>query len=433
MSRIRITLRMPWFSVLASGVALVVRFAASFGQSPVRYPDSIGYDTVNFFATTDRPWPIPLVFALAGSDAMRMVFHVVLGTAAWVALAWVLSLFTRFSRGAFAVTLLLGLSPQVIRYDVAMLSESLSITFAVAAVAATLFRYQRPSATSTTLWGLTLVLVVLSRPAHLLIVVVFLTPFVVRFVRSRGRKIAPMGVALLVLLGIGTLTVRQSSHMSLLNLYTVVSARIISDDSRFEWFVSHGMPNIPGMREAGGYDYAGDLPPEVDAIVKLPKGQQPPSLMRVGGVELARWLTDNGWRTMVMYLATHPTDAVSHARQLADPTLNPANDDFLPLENGPMLPRIAFLQWQLWALVGIMCVVALGLRRDTRRIAALLGGFFLAAIAVFAANVHTSGIEHARHATTVSAMIRVIGLVCMVAVLPRKQISATRDGTDDEP
>lgn len=432
MSRTRMNLRMPWFGIVASVVALVVRFAASIGQSPMRYPDSIGYDTVNFFSTTDRPWPIPLVFSLAGSDTLRMVVHVVLGTAAWVVLAWVLSSFTRLSRVVFTATLFLGLSPQIIRYDVAMLSESLSITFAVAAVAATLNRFQKRTTSSMMWWGLTLVLVVLSRPTHLLIVMVCLVPHMIHFIRSRGRKISLTGLAVFVLLGIGTFTVRQSSHMSLLNLYTVISARVISDDARFEWFVSHGMPNIAQMRAATGYDYAGELPPEVDDIVKLPDGQQPPSLMRVGGVELATWLADNGWRTTIKYLISHPADTVSHARQLADPTLNPSNDDFLPLKNGPMMPRIAFLHWQLWALASVLCIASLGVRRKTRRLSALLAGFLFTAVVVYFASVHTSGIEHARHATTVSAMIRVIGLVCIVAVLPKKQINASLDGTGGE-
>jgi hypothetical protein len=313
MLRIRFLLRMPWFAVTATAVALIVRAMASISQNAVRYPDSVGYDTVKFFTHTDRPWPIPFVFSLAGSDSLRIMFQVLLGTAAWVFLAWVLSAISRFTRAAFASTLLLGVSPQIIRYDVAILSESLSISFAVAALAATLYRLRTRTMLSNIMWGTALTLCVLSRPTHLIVVIVCLVPSTIVFVRARARKITMTTLALLSLLGAGIVSLRTTSHVSLLNVYTVISSRVISDDERFTWFVERGMPNVPNMRTATGYDYAEELPADVAAIVQLPVGQQPPQLMRVGGVQLATWLKNNGWREWSRYLITHPSDAFAHA------------------------------------------------------------------------------------------------------------------------
>jgi len=318
------------------------------------------------------------------------VVQVILGMSAWIFLASVLSSLTRYGRTAFALTLVLGLSPQVIRYDVAMLSESLSITFAVTAVAATLYRLRTKSMLSAVIWCTALTMSALSRPTHLIVVAVCLLPSFITFVRSRGRKVTLTMVALLTLFMAGIVSLRTTSHVSLLNMYTVVSSRVLSDENRFSWFVERGMPNIPNMRSATGYDYAGDLPPDVAAVVQLPVDQQPPQLMRVGGVELATWLKDNGWRTLAQYLITHPTDALSHA--------------------SPCAALIAGL-----------------VQRQARSMALLIAGFLFATWSIYFVTVHTSGIEHVRHATTVSTMIRVLGLVSLVALLPEKRTTASLD------
>lgn len=432
MSRIRFLLRMPWFAVTAAAVALIVRAMASVSQNAVRYPDSVGYDTVKFFTHTDRPWPIPFVFSLAGSDSLRIVFQVLLGTAAWVFLAGVLSSISRFPRTAFASTLLLGVSPQIIRYDVAILSESLSITFAVTALAATLYRLHTRTMVSNVMWGTALTLCVLSRPTHLVVVIVCLVPSTIAFVHARARKITMTTLALLALFGAGIVSLRTTSHVSLLNMYTVISSRVISDDDRFAWFVERGMPNIPNMRTATGYDYAEELPADVAAVVQLPVAQQPPQLMRVGGVQLATWLKNNGWREWARYLITHPSDAFAHAKQLAGPTLNPPNGDFLPLKNGAMIPQSIFLTWQLWTMLSGVALLAGFLRPKTRPTSQLLVACMLTTWSIYFITVHTSGIEHVRHAVTVSAMIRILGLASLLTLWPQSRSIASPDELDDE-
>ena len=421
------SLQMPWFGAVAVMVSLVVRASAAWGQTAQRYPDSVGYESFSFLSRTDRPWPIPLVFALAGSDTARVIIHVTAGTVAWGALAWVLSRTVRWQRSAFVAVLLVGLSPQIIRYDVAILSESLSITFVVMAIASTLHRLHSRTATATVWCAVSLTLCVLSRPTHLLIAVVCATPVVWKFLRSKGNALSVGGVGFLALLFLGVFTVQQSQHMSVLNLYTVVTSRVLSDDQRFEWFINNGMPDIAGMRQATGYDYATDLPKDVANIVQLPSGQQPPSLMRVGGVELATWMQDHGWTTVAKYLATHPKDTVQHAQQLADATLTPPNGDFLPLQNGPMLPWSTFLTWQLWSLVFVASWGVLALKQTTRRLSVALLAMFLTTWLVYLATVHTSGIEHVRHSSVVAVALRVLGLAALLSILPRRQLSRTLD------
>ena len=430
MRRALISLRMPWFCVVVSGMALIVRASASLGQPAQRYPDSVGYDSFSFISTTDRPWPIPVIYSLAGSDSSRVVLQVIVGTLAWSTLAWVLSRNVKWQRTAFVITMILGVTPQIIRYDVAILSESLSISFAVFTIASTLYRHSVRSTFATAWWMVSLTLCVLSRPTHILIPAVCLVPIVWKFMSSRGKSLTMTGVGCLALFMLGVFTIQQSRPMSLLNLYTVVSSRVITDDQRFDWFTSHGMPHITEMREATGYDYSEQLPTDVADIVDLPKGQQPPSLMRVGGVQLATWMRDNGWKALARYLILNPADTLNHAQQLVHPTLNAPNGDFLPLQNGPMVPWSWFLSWQAWLIVFATCCGILFSRRATRSQATLLLKILIITAIVYVATVHSSGIEHVRHATTCAAVIRIIGLVALLAVLPRRNLNETPEIPD---
>ena len=419
--------------LVVGAAVLLARSAAALGRPAARYPDSIGYETFTLLGVSDRPWPVTMMFALFESDGARITVHVVLGTLAWMWLARELSGLTRWSRTAVLVTAAVSLSPQIIRYDVAMLSESLTVSYAVAAVAATVRLCTRPSTASRVVWMVALALCAFSRPTHLLLVGACLVPHVIGFVRSRGRSLQWTGAALAVLLGVGLVQLNNASHMSLLNLYTVVSGRVLTDDRRFEWFVDRGMPEVPGMRNATGYDYAGDLPADVSEIVRLPEGQQPPSLMRAGGVEVATWLEENGWRTLVWYLATHPKDTLVHARDLLDGTLSPANGDFLPLDNGPMFPWSVFGPWQASAAVIAAAVALSRLRGRPRRLTMAIVAMTTVLAVVQLATVHTSGIEHVRHSVTNAAVLRALAVAALVhAFLPRRVIEED-DGPGDAP
>lgn len=421
---------MPEWGIFLTLISLVTRAAASIGQDAQRYPDSIGYETLSFSAPIDRPWPVPLFFAIAGSDGVRIALHVLLGVAAWTYLAWNISRFTRWRQLAFGMVMLIGLSPQIIRYDVAILSESLSITFIVSSIAATLHVMSKRTAISTVLWIASVTLCVSVRPTHILIPIVFLSASGWALIRHRKFRLTVTSVTLIAVFIGGIVSIRQSQPMSLLNLYTVVSSRVITDDDRFQWFVENGMPITEEMRSATGYDYAGDLPSDIAQVVQLPAGQQPPALMRAGGVTLAQWLLDNGWAKMARYLATHPSDTLRHAQQLVDSTLAPANGDFLPLNNGPMLPWNLFLPWKLWGVIIVVALTLLIFRQTSRQLVQLSLGIIATMLIIYLATVHTSGIEHVRHVVPIAITLRLVGVLLVCAVLPRRQMSTENDGAD---
>jgi hypothetical protein len=210
----------------------------------------------------------------------------------------------------------------------------------------------------------------------------------------------------------------------------VLQERVITDDSRFEWFTQEGMPVSPHMREATGYDYIDQLPSDVSAIIPLPKGQVPPALMRVGGAPLAQWVHDSGWKTYVRYVVTHPSDTFSRVTSLTNATLSAPNDDFLPLENGPMIPRVLFGSWELWSIVtaGALLLVFFKSQKDFLFLASMC----VTLVAVYATTLLTSGIEHPRHSVTSAVALRLIAIVALVYALPRATQNQALDEHADE-
>jgi len=421
------------FYVAAAAITFFVRAIASLGRPIARFPDSQGYESLAFFGEVDRLWPVPLMYSIAASDVSRVLLHIVVGTAAWMWLGVVISRISRWPRFSMVAILCIGLSPQIIRYDVTILSESLGISFAVFALAMSIHLLSSSARISWMMWIVSLALCSMTRPTHLVIVAVLLIPYLVVFLRTKGKVITPTFIALFLLLGLGVLQVQANSSTSLLNFYTVLAERIITDDQRYNWFVGRGMPDVEGARDAFGYDYSNDLPLQVANIVQLPVGQLPPTLIRVGGPELAQWAKDSGWRTYLRYVATHPTDTTSRVTSLLNSTLSPPNGDFLPLQNGPMLPAMAFGPWQLWCVLFLMGTAITYAHKSSRRLGQLLLIVGIIVVLIFTATTLTSGIEHPRHGVTVAAMLRVVGLVAVLCAFPQTKARKVSDALDDAP
>lgn len=421
------------FFIFVALLSVALRALASIGRPIARFPDSTGYESFQLFGQIDRMWSITLIYSFFDSDFSRVAFQILIGAIVWIWLAVVVSRLTRFSRTGFVLVLVLGLSPQIIRYDLAILSESLGISFAVFAFAMSLHIIASSSPLGQGLWIISVALCVMTRPTHLLVVAVILVPFCFRLFTKRGRRLSFTAISLFFIGFLGVVQTQANSSTSLLNFYTVLAERVITSDQRYEWFVANGMPNIDGAREAYGYDYAVELPADVEAIVQLPVGQQPPTLMRVGGVSLAQWAKKDGWKTYLAYIANHPKDTTTRLESLMSPTLSPPNGDFLPLENGPMLPDFMFGPWQLWGLaLAVGTGIAL-LRKNSRRLGQVLFASASIVIVVYVATSLASGIEHPRHGATVAAMLRVVGLVAVLAALSRSSASTDHDALDGAP
>lgn len=405
--------RFVWF---VATLYFVLRGASSYGRPAARFPDTLGYESLVFHGANDRFWPVPLAFRFAQTMGARVFLHVVIGTVAWAWLAIVLSRSSRFPRAVMSIVLITGLVPQVVRWDLAILSESIGISLAVAAVAATVWAARSPSMTSRLSWFAVVIPCAMVRPGHLVVLAVCTVGALTIVATSRGRRMVAASLILVAASTWGWSLLAGNRPTSELNLYTVLAERVVTNDATYAWFVSHGMPDIPGMRTAEGYDFTGDLPPDLATFVNLPEGQQPPALVRAGGLELATWIRAHGWRTFARWTITHPSENWSRIASLASTTLDPPNDDFLPLEPRTLVPRALFRGWWLWIIAGV-AALAVGFARPggSRSARALVAMAFTTA-AVWALALLASGIEHQRHAATVAVVVRVIALAALANV-----------------
>jgi hypothetical protein len=413
MRRLLPTSRLALPSWLVPIVYLAWRSSSSLGKPVARFPDSEGYQILHFIGSNDRFWAVPFVFNLVSTDDMRVIAHIVIGSVAWVWLAYVLARDSRYPLAIRLLTLAVGLSPQVVRYDLAILSESLGISFAVMTMAASLTVLRSRTFITQLLWVTATTLCVMTRPTHLIIVVVLLLSMLVLSALRRQPLIRPATLVMLTVALWGGIQLSGNAPTSTLNFYTVLAERVMPDDDRYAWFVANGMPDIPGARDASGYDFAGDLPPDVAQIIALPIGQQPPSLMRAGGTELATWVVADGWNTYTQYLGSHKAETWQRVRHFARYTLGPTNDDFLPLETRQSFPRQLFGAWMPWGIAGTLALIGTSAiaRRQQQLYVVLLAG--ASTFLVYSATVLTSGIEHQRHAVTAAVMVRVVALAAI--------------------
>lgn len=411
---------------MLAAVYLVIRASVVWGRTPARFPDSVGYLDFGLLSPGSRLWPVTLVYAMVRNDTARVAVQVLLGTCAWVWLARELSRGGRFPKVVRPVTLVAGLVPQVVRYDLAILSESLSITFGVAAAAASVAVTRRPSAGTRWAWTTVFVTFAMSRQQHLLLLFMAAAAVLVT-VAVRRRLPAARGLVIVAAAVFGVQQLASTSSLSVLNMYTVLSERVITDDIRFGWFVERGMPDVPGMREAGGYDYVEQVPADLLARAGFPEGQAPPSLLRVGDMPLLSWVQDHGWSTYARWVVTNPADTRDRLVDLASPTLQPPNDDFLPLDTRTPVPRWLFPPWKLSLVVTLVGIVfALGASR--RRDAGLLVAMLASTVVLYATAVMGSGIEHPRH-VAVSAVLLAVTLLSALSTLASRRRNAD-DGAD---
>ena len=427
-SLIRIPLLFPLLSVLYAGA----RFMVISGQPATRFPDSIGFETLNFLGNNDRLWSVPFFYALIDLEQNRLIMQVILGSCAWTFLAWVLSSISRFPRATMTTVFVIGLAPQVVRFDAAILSESLGITFAVASVGATLLMTQSRQFIVRVSWIFLVVLTAFTRTIHLTVLFLIAAYAIGKWLISRRKKTALPALLFAFLSVWGVAQLRGNEPTSTLNFYTVLQQRVIRDDAMYAWFTKQGMPDLPGMRSAVGYNYTWELDPNVASIVQLPPGQQPPALMKAGGVSLAEWVRDNGWPTYARYVQSHPSYVTSLLRRMTPESLSPPTDAFLPLAARSVMWRGIFGPTWLWLLLlAVSLSASVLISRNKKALRAVIS--LTAASTVVFIGVHlTSAIEPQRHSVTTAVLLRVLVLASIAVLTARPTRSTTRDESDVE-
>lgn len=344
-----------------------------------------------------------------------------MGIAVWAYLAWVLSTITGFRKSVVAATLCLGLSPQVIRFDIAILSESLGISFAILAIGLSIQMTRKSSTLIRWLWLAAIVLTSFTRPIHLLLLFLLNAFFLLKFLFNRGHANKVNAIVFSVLSLWGLMQLRGNQPESTVNFYTVLQERICKDATAYQWFITHGMPDVPNLCAAKNYAYAYDIPNSLGEILKLPEGQNPPQTMLVGGEPLAHWVVSNGWSTYTQYVLTHPSTASRLATKYVSRTLDASDHAVLSLTTKNVLPSGILRPWWMWSGIGIIASVLASTRKRSKQAGQAIFSIGIVTALIYICGLLTSAVEIERHAVTSAVVLRVLAL-CAFAVCTQRVI-----------
>lgn len=424
------------FVVLRLVVVLAVRRA--FGD----FPDSStyrqattgpAYSYLSFAGNAMRPFTVPLLYTLLPGDGARVAAQFVISVAAWLTLAGIVASALRDERvkvAGFVTVLLFGSTYLVTTWDLAIASESLTISVGVLAVAAWLRFGSRPTTWSglavivaTTLWMFT-------RAQAFPLVLLLAVAVVLWSIRGDGRRLKACVAAVLAVVAIwGFTSVKnQERHYAARNgqgvgIFSETFAvnlrfRFLPDAEATAWFRGEGMPEPVGLvghqRSSLAEDDWAGWPAFFDAY-------------RANG-ELTRWVDDRGQAALTRYVLAHPAkvagqfggdlpevmvpDRASVAYVDSPAVLGPVDSVLTPYA-GTGLPGFP----TLWLAVGCaaMAVVA---RRQPKEwpMLAVAGGLLMVSVGGIFLGWLGSPVEFARHALPFTLFVP-IGLALVLLSL----------------
>lgn len=330
------------------GCFATLRMSASV-RAPSLFNDSPSYDQLSFLGHEPRLWTVPLVYTLAPSNVLREGIQILVGIVAWSFLAVTVGGALRHHRMrhvALVAVLLLGLVPEIVLWDGAMLSESLSLSGLVILVGLLLrLRAPTPKRLAATL-GVTL-LWAFTRQTNL-VTFLAISPLVVAFTfwRLPLRSAAPVALVVAAIAGWGAYALfvaeqtAPANHVIRFNSFELVTDRIALDPAALRYFVSHGMPRAP---------------------VAVAERARVPSLRIIQNVRFGRWIDRSFQQVYLGWLERQLPSAVSGSLQTVEQSLLTK-----PVVYGkarPILP--AWLTSVLWpttsggVAVWLLCVLAL--------------------------------------------------------------------------
>lgn len=403
-----------WQWQVALGMFALLRVLVVWDRPIARFPDTIGYESLNFLGNTDRFWPVTLPYWIIRDDTMRVAMHTSIGVLAIGFLATVVVTVCDRRIWTGIPILLVGCAPQITRFDLTILSESLGLSYLAFTLGAIILLFRRRTRATIVCAIVAITLVSMTRSPQMLLLVAATFVALIAALRSGTQRSAILAMSLVALTGWGVVQLNNNKPMSTLVFYTVLDDHVLHDPKAASWFVAHGMPFNSDIESSTGYLYPEDLPSDVREYLRLPRGQMPPTLMKVGGMEFARWVHRDGWKTYAHYVVTHPRASIRVATDRVDFMLNPADELLLPLKPRVIVPHVVFGDYQWWLVAAVLAFATAALRRLWAPILTFLVGSLGMSAVWFAVVAHTSGIEHGRHAITVAVAIR---LVCVVSIV----------------
>ena len=276
------------------------------------------------FLLASKPWTVPLLYKLAGGRLHAGYAQFAASIASWLALAAVAAAIVRERRvgiAAAVLVLLFSLSIWITQWDKLVLSESLSVSLAAAAVAAWMALVTWPRALTLAAALVITLLWVFTRDTNAYVLLFALAPLAVWLVRSsqtrRIAAIALVGAAAVAAASLESASAGQgcfesgspvrfepSKHAALAargfcvrrwyTLVNTIGVRIVPDSQARSYFVARGMPVPPLMRRLSG-----------QLLGIVPNTYSDPSM-----AGFRHWLDAHGRQTYASYLLSHPGEIV---------------------------------------------------------------------------------------------------------------------------
>lgn len=270
----------------------VARVLLSWG-SPIRFPDSSSYERLE--AVGLRLWTVPTVYTAIPSDRLRVGFQVGAAVGCWAFAAAMTAGSMKnqwFGTAGLVLVCAFGLTSQVMQWDSIILSESLSISLLVLLYGCALWLVRNRSAGATL--GLLVVAALWAYTRHVNVLVllpVALVAFAVGL-STRRRVVVMAAAGLVVIAGVGAIAFTATSDINHYNANGLLGDRILVDDTRTRFFVSHGMPQPTAAMMATAGRFSGNEEPFLS------------------NSQLQEWIEREWNGTYVRYLLEYPVGAV---------------------------------------------------------------------------------------------------------------------------
>ena len=427
--------RREYILVLIAGGYVLFRVAGFAEAEPETFIDTSSYErtadqplTSQDFLAGARAPTLPLLYGMVTGDEARIWMQLGISIACWLALAGVVAAAIRdrvLRPLAFGAVLLFALAPEIVLWDAALLSESVSLSLTAALVAAWIRALGHPSA-----WAYGLVLAVsaawaLVRDPHAYVaagigLALAVSILLVRVGGGPRRMCAVASAGLVLIAAIGVWS--GTSHFArwAYPLQNVFSLRIADEPGQLAHFQDAGMPVSPELLEAMRvHRETGQI------VLEHPPGYDTPAALEQA-TPFHRWLLTEGRGAYTRFLLTHPAVVAEGFGYLGETLLDPELIHFTPDSSAwdaepsaAVYPRrkVPLLVLLLGAVTAALCV---GLRNGPRR-EWWAPAFLIASSVPFAILVHHAGaLEPDRHGLVPSVFLRLGALLLLLFAIDHR-------------
>lgn len=420
----------PWLSrVLARrdywmpcAIAIVFVILAWPKQAaPISWPDSTSY--VNwpsdymldddFRVMGSRPPVYPLFLKVVGTGQLLMRLQTLLSIGAWCFLGWsVARTFGVLVGGIFASSL------PIWRWNVVLVTESISISLMAASLGATLLLMHRWTWKRFIAWGLLIAGLGFTRDVNLYLVIFLAAPAITQ---NRIRALTIVSVVILIFV-MGSISLRTNERWRW-PLTNVITARILPDADALAYFKAAGMPaNHAVLRHSGDF------------------GTRPNVDMKKEAPEFGQWLGEKGVWTYQKWLILTPKSHVTALKALIN------NLDFTGHGYTPNLraPRAVLFFSRLYSFkiypaiwVGILAlpILEFWLRRHVGVLSAFAATLLVATYSLAYVGYHADTMDLGRHLLPAAILYRVttgVGAIALFAICYLKISSKGDDRSESK-